>query len=127
MKKILGIMGSPTQKGQHPCPHLKNTRRCKIRGGCGEILFLDDLAIRECDGCHRCWQGKECNKDDDMNKIYPKIMESAGIVFRHAGILVRPNCLDQGLLDRLSISNCPENRKHIKGQADSLSSALRGR
>jgi multimeric flavodoxin WrbA len=116
MKKILAIMGSPRKKGNTHILISKILEGAKSEGVAGEILFLDDLAIRECDGCHRCWKGKECSKDDNMNDIYPKIMESGGIIFGTPVYWYGPTALIKGFLDRLVYFNCPENREKIKGK-----------
>lgn len=116
MKKLLGVMGSPRKKGNTHILISKILEGAKSEGVAGEILFLDDLTIRECDGCHRCWQGKGCNKNDDMNNIYPKIMESSGIVFGTPVYWYGPTALMKGFIDRFVYFNCPENRKMIKGK-----------
>jgi multimeric flavodoxin WrbA len=116
MKKILGVLGSPRKKGNTHILISKILEGAKSEGVAGEILFLDDLTIRECDGCHRCWKGKECNKNDDMNNIYPKIMESAGIIFGTPVYWYGPTALIKGFLDRFVYFNCPENRKMIQGK-----------
>jgi len=115
-KKILGVMGSPRKKGNTHILISKILEGAKSEGAVGDCLFLGDLTIRECDGCHRCWQGKECNKNDDMNGIYPRIMESAGIVFGTPVYWYGPTALIKGFLDRFVYFNCPENRKRIKGK-----------
>jgi len=53
----------------------------KAEGADIETLFLGDLDIRECYGCHSCWKGRHCSKKDDMNVIYPKIIQSDIIIF----------------------------------------------
>jgi multimeric flavodoxin WrbA len=116
MKKILGVMGSPRKKGNTHVLISKILEGAKSEGAEGEILFLDDLTIRECDGCYRCWQGKECNKADDMNAIYPKITESGGIIFGTPVYWYGPTALIKAFLDRLVYFNCQENRKYIKGK-----------
>ena len=116
MKKILGVMGSPRKKGNTHILVSKILEGAKSEGAEGEILFLDDLTICECDGCHRCWKGKGCNKDDDMNGIYPQIMKSAGIIFGTPVYWYGPTALMKGFLDRFVYFNCPENRKMIKGK-----------
>ena len=116
MQKILGIMGSPRKKGNTHILISKILDGARSEGAEGEILFLGDLTIHECDGCHRCWKGKECNKNDDMNKIYPKIMASAGIIFGTPVYWYGPTALIKGFLDRFVYFNCPENRKMIKGK-----------
>jgi multimeric flavodoxin WrbA len=116
MKKILAVMGSPRKKGNTHLLISKILEGARSEGAKGEIIFLDDLTIRECDGCHVCWKGKECNKDDDMNGIYPRIAESAGIVFGTPVYWYGPTALIKAFLDRLVYFNCPENRKYIKGK-----------
>jgi multimeric flavodoxin WrbA len=116
MQKILGVMGSPRKKGNTHILISKILEGAASEGAEGEILFLGDLTIRECDGCYRCWQGKECNKDDDMNTIYPLIMESAGIIFGTPVYWYGPTALMKGFIDRFVYFNCPENRKRIKGK-----------
>jgi len=51
MQKILGIMGSPRKKGNTHILISKILEGAKSEGAEGEILFLGDLTIRECDGC----------------------------------------------------------------------------
>jgi multimeric flavodoxin WrbA len=116
IKKILGVMGSPRKKGNTHILISKILEGAKSEGAEGDILFLDDLTIQECDGCHVCWKGKECNKDDDMNGIYPRIMESAAIVFGTPVYWYGPTALIKGFLDRFVYFNCPEHREYIKGK-----------
>jgi multimeric flavodoxin WrbA len=120
MKKILAVMGSPRKKGNTHILISKILEGAKSEGIAGEILFLGGLDIRECDGCHRCWQGKECNKDDDMSRLYQKIIASAGIIFGTPVYWYGPTALIKGFLDRFVYFNCPENRKMIKGKPAAL-------
>jgi len=116
MKKILAVMGSPRKKGNTHILISKILEGARSEGVAGDCLFLGDLTIQECDGCYRCWKGKECNKDDDMNGIYPRIIESAAIVFGTPVYWYGPTALIKAFLDRFVYFNCPENREHIKGK-----------
>ena len=40
-----------------------------------------DFEIKECDGCHSCWKGNDCSKQDDMNELYPQIAASDVLIF----------------------------------------------
>ncbi len=82
-----------------------------------ESIFLRDLTIKECDGCHVCWQGKECSKKDDMNLVYSKLIESDVIVFGTPVYWYGPTALMKGFIDRFVYFNCPENREKIKGKS----------
>jgi putative NADPH-quinone reductase len=116
MKKILGIMGSPRRNGNTHILLTKILEGAEAEGVRGDILFLDDLTIQECNGCHACWEGKDCSKDDDMNSIYSKIIESDGIVFGTPVYWYGPTALMKGFIDRFVYFNCPENRAKIKGK-----------
>lgn len=114
MKKILGIVGSPRKKGNTHILVTSILEGAKEKGAKVDILFLNDLDIKECDGCHTCWEEKQCSKDDDMNNIYPKIIESDVIIFGTPVYWYGPTALMKGFIDRFVYFNCPENRVKIK-------------
>ena len=117
MKKILGVVGSPRKNGNTHILVSKILEGAEEGGAFVDILFLNDLHIRECDGCHTCWKGKQCSKNDDMNSIYPKIIESDIIVFGTPVYWYGPTALMKGFIDRFVYFNCPQNRARIKGKA----------
>jgi hypothetical protein len=90
MQKILGVMGSPRKKGNTHILISKILEGAQSVGAVGDCLFLGDLAIQECDGCHACWKGKECSKNDDMNSI---------VALRHPAIQILPPCGMMSLKD----------------------------
>jgi multimeric flavodoxin WrbA len=80
------------------------------------MVRLADLKIRECDGCHSCWKGRPCVKDDDMNGIYDKIAASDVIVFGTPVYWFGPTGLMKLFLDRFVYFNCPENQAMVQGK-----------
>jgi len=52
--KILGVIGSPRKKGNTHVLVSTILDGAKAEGADIETLFLGDLDIRECDGCHSC-------------------------------------------------------------------------
>jgi len=116
MKRILGVVGSPRKKGNTHILVARILDGAKAEGAAAEMLFLNDLDIRACDGCHVCWQGKPCGKRDDMNEIYPKIAESDAMVFGTPVYWYGPTALMKGFIDRFVYFNCPENREKIRGK-----------
>jgi len=116
IKKILGIMGSPRRNGNTHILVSSILEGAQSEGARGDILLLDDLTIQECNGCHCCWEGKGCSKDDDMNGVYPKIIESDGIVFGTPVYWYGPTALMKGFIDRFVYFNCPEHREKIRGK-----------
>ncbi len=114
--KILGVIGSPRKNGNTHILLNKLLEGAQSAGADTESLFLGDLKIHECDGCLVCWKAKECSKHDDMNNIYPKIIESDVIVFGTPVYWYGPTALMKLFLDRFVYFNCPENRKKIQGK-----------
>jgi multimeric flavodoxin WrbA len=115
MKRILAIMGSPRRNGNTHILVSKIIEGARAGGAFVDEVFLDDLTIRECDGCHACWKGKECSKDDDMRAVYPAIIQSDVIIFGTPVYWYGPTALMKAFIDRFVYFNCPENRQKIKG------------
>jgi multimeric flavodoxin WrbA len=116
MKKILGIIGSPRKKGNTDILVSKILEGAKTQGAEIESIYLGDLDIQECDGCHVCWKRKPCCKHDDMNPLYSKIIDSDVIIFGSPVYWYGPTALMKSVIDRFVYFNCPENRKKINGK-----------
>jgi multimeric flavodoxin WrbA len=117
MKRILGVVGSPRKKGNTDIL-VSSILEGAGEAGCDtERLFLGDLHIRECDGCHGCWKGRRCSKQDDMNHVYPKLIESDVIIFGTPVYWYGPTALMKCFIDRFVYFNCPENRPKIRGKS----------
>ncbi len=115
--RILGVIGSPRRNGNTHILVSRILEGAEQEGAIVDTIFLDDLSIRECDGCHVCWKGRECSKSDDMNHVYPKIMEADAIVFGTPVYWYGPTALMKAFIDRFVYFNCPENRAKIKGKS----------
>jgi multimeric flavodoxin WrbA len=117
MKKVLGIVGSPRKKGNTHLLVSKILEGAQDMGAETDILFLNDLSIRECDGCNICWNDKPCSKNDDMNAVYPKIAASDVLIFGTPVYWYGPTALMKCFIDRFVYFNCPVNREKIKGKS----------
>jgi len=115
MKRILAVVGSPRRNGNTHILVSKIVEGARAKGAIVDELFLGDLTIRECDGCHACWKGKKCSKNDGMRAIYPAIIQSDVIIFGTPVYWYGPTALMKAFIDRLVYFNCPENRQKIKG------------
>ena len=112
-KKILGVVGSPRLDGNTHILVSKILEGAESEAAVTDIVFLKDLKIKECDGCHVCWNGKPCSKNDDMIDLYSKIGDCDAIVFGTPVYWYGPTALMKGFIDRFVFFNCPENRKMI--------------
>lgn len=116
MKRVLGVVGSPRRNGNTHILVSKVLEGAEKECASTHMLFLRDLSIQECDGCHTCWKGKECSKKDDMCNIYPTIIESDIFVLGTPVYWYGPTALMKGFIDRFVYFNCPENRAKIRGK-----------
>lgn len=117
MKKILGIIGSPRRKGNTHLLVESILKGASDAGAEAEMIFLGDMKIAECDGCHACWKGKPCARKDDMNAIYERIAGSDAIVLGTPVYWYGPTALMKGFIDRCVYFNCPENRAKVRNKA----------
>jgi multimeric flavodoxin WrbA len=117
VRHILGIVGSPRRNGNTHILVSNIVAGAQAEGAVGDVLFLDDFDIQECNGCHACWEGKACSKNDDMNGIYPQISASDGIVFGTPVYWYGPTALMKGFIDRFVYFNSPGNRERIRGKS----------
>ena len=114
--KILAVVGSPRKGGNTDVLVSKIAEGALTGGAEVEVLHLGELQVRECDGCHACWRGRVCSKDDDMRQIYPKIAASDAIVFGTPVYWYGPTALMKGFIDRFVYFNCEANRPMIRGK-----------
>jgi len=114
-KRILAVVGSPRRNGNTHILVSKIAEGAAANSGIVEELLLGELSITECDGCHACWKGRDCSKNDDMQDLYPKISASDIVIFGTPVYWYGPTALMKAFIDRFVYFNCPENRKKIKG------------
>ncbi|MBN2128604.1 MAG: NAD(P)H-dependent oxidoreductase [Sedimentisphaerales bacterium] len=116
MTKVLAVVGSPRKAGNTDILVSAIVAGARDAGAEAEVLRLGDLAVRECDGCHACWHGRPCSKDDDMRLIYPKIAASDVLVFGTPVYWYGPTALMKAFIDRFVYFNCESNRPQIRGK-----------
>jgi multimeric flavodoxin WrbA len=115
MSRILGIMGSPRRSGNTHIMVSRILDSAKQHGAETELVFLGDLSIRQCDGCHVCWKTGKCAKNDDMQGLYPKLIEADAIVFGTPVYWYGPTAIMKAFIDRMVYFNSPDTRAKIRG------------
>jgi multimeric flavodoxin WrbA len=118
--KILGVVASPRRNGNTHILVSRILEGAEAEGAGTEILFLADLTIAECDGCHLCWQTNTCSRNDDMSSIYEKIIQADAIVFGTPVYWYGPTALMKAFIDRFVYFNCPANREKISGKSAAI-------
>ncbi len=81
--KVVGICGSP-RKGNTEWMLRKLLEGAAREGADSELILLREKDIRTCDGCLSCEAGGKqrkgiCRIQDDMQEIYPKLVEADGL------------------------------------------------
>jgi multimeric flavodoxin WrbA len=117
VKKFLGIIGSPRRNGNTPLLVSRILEGAAFEGTLTESTFLADLDIAECNGCHVCWKGRPCAKNDDVNDLYPKIISADVLIFGTPVYWYGPTAVMKAFIDRFVYFNCPDNRAKIRGKA----------
>ncbi len=122
--KILAVMGSPRKGGNTDVLLSKVAEGARAARAEVEVVRLGELTIRECDGCHACWRGRVCSKDDDMRLVYPKIADCDAIVFGTPVYWYGPTALMKAFIDRFVYFNCEANRPQVRGKRAAVAVVL---
>lgn len=78
--KVLGVVGSKRKSGNTSVLVQRALDAAHKNGMETEIIFLGDYSIGGCTGCEGCQKTYKCIIDDDMQKIYPLLLEAEGII-----------------------------------------------
>lgn len=78
--KVLGIMGSPRIKGNTDLLLGEALRGAETKQAEVEKVVVDKLKITPCREYYGCLKDGNCVIRDDMNDIYPKLLEADGIM-----------------------------------------------
>jgi multimeric flavodoxin WrbA len=77
-KKVIVLLGSPRKKGNSTVLAKQIILGVESVGGQTETVYLNGLDIKPCQGCYACRKKESsgCAVDDDMQSLYPKLIES---------------------------------------------------
>ena len=72
----VGVAGSPRARGNSTSllkAYLEGTASVGFET---QIVDLNKIVFRGCQGCDRCVRGEECSVKDDLNKIFPLLQKA---------------------------------------------------
>jgi multimeric flavodoxin WrbA len=98
--KVLGIFGSPRRGGNTDILLEEILKGAEKEGAGVDRIYLTDYAITPCKECHGCDQTGQCVILDDMQKIYPKLLESDIIVLASPIFFYGVTAWAKALIDR---------------------------
>ncbi len=98
--KVLGIFGSPRRGGNTELLLEEALKGAEKEGAEVERLRLTDFSITPCKACHGCDQTGECVIQDDMQQIYPKLLEADIIILASPIFFYGISAWAKALVDR---------------------------
>ena len=98
--KILGIFGSPRRGGNTDILLEETLKGAEKEGAKVDRIYLTDYAITPCKECHGCDQTGQCVILDDMQKIYPRLLESDIIILASPIFFYGVTAWAKALIDR---------------------------
>lgn len=80
--KVLAFIGSPRENGNTAAMVKAVCQGTALAGHETEVVTITNLTIHDCSACGACKTGKieYCTINDDMQKLYPKIIEADCLV-----------------------------------------------
>jgi multimeric flavodoxin WrbA len=79
-KHILILKGSPRVKGNSSTLADRLAEGSREAGAEVESIYLHGMDIRPCDGCDFCRETGACVLKDDMQALYPRLLQAEAIV-----------------------------------------------
>ena len=77
MVKVLAVVGSPRKQNTYKLVEAVAEAMAKNKNVETELVQLSEFDIKHCAGCEEfCEKTGECNIQDDMQKLYPKLKEA---------------------------------------------------
>jgi len=98
--KALGIFGSPRRGGNTDILLEETLKGAEREGAEADRIYLTEYVITPCKECHGCDQTGQCVILDDMQKIYPKLLESDIIILASPIFFYGVTAWAKALIDR---------------------------
>ena len=98
--KVLGLLGSPRKGGNTDLLLEEALKGAEAEGAETQLLRLSDLDIMPCRECLSCYDQGKCIILDDMEKIYPKLLEADIIILASPVFFYGVTAWVKALVDR---------------------------
>ncbi len=98
--KVLGLFGSPRRGGNTDLLLEEALKGAQTEGAEVERLYLTDFNIIPCRECLQCYNEGNCIILDDMQKIYPKLLEADVIILASPVFFYNVTAWAKALIDR---------------------------
>ncbi|MGQ9645390.1 MAG: flavodoxin family protein [Thermodesulfobacteriota bacterium] len=98
--KVLGLFGSPRKGGNTDILLEEALKGAEGEGAEIERLYLSGLKITPCTECHGCDETGSCVIQDEMEKIYPKLLDADIIILASPIFFYGVTAWTKAMIDR---------------------------
>lgn len=98
--KVLGIVCSPRSPSNTENLVQVSLAKAQEGGAEVELVTLAGKTVSPCDACCSCLKTGKCHIKDDMQDIYPKLLEADGIIFGSPVYFWNVSAQAKALIDR---------------------------
>ncbi len=112
--KVLGLFGSPRRKGNTGLLLEKMLKGAQSQGAEIERVFLSDWDISGCHECRNCEKTGNCIVQDQMQELYPRLMEADLIILASPIFFYGVTSQAKRMIDRCQVLWA---RKYVSGKA----------
>lgn len=98
--KILGVVGSPRKRGNTSILVQEALKPFALNNISTTLIHLSDYDIQDCDGCEGCRKTYRCTVADDMQKLYPLILESDALILGSPAYFYNVSAHMKAFIDR---------------------------
>jgi len=98
--KILAVSGSPRKNGNTVILLNEALKGARREGAKTELYSVSGKTIAPCDACISCRKTGKCHIDDDMQELYPKLLEADGIIMGTPIYLYTMAAQTKAIIDR---------------------------
>ena len=110
--KVLGIVCSPRLRGNTQILVQTALDKAQEAGAEIELVTLAGKTISPCDSCYSCMKTGQCHIKDDMQDIYPKLLEADGIILGTPVYFWTLSAQAKALIDRTFVYRLERNLRN---------------
>ncbi len=116
MVKLLGIVGSPRKGGNTEIIIREALKAAEQEGVETELIHIVDFSLKPCDACRVCFETRNCVIEDDVEKIFDKMVEADGIIVGSPVYFQNVNAQTKTFIDRVGYLNIARERKPFRNK-----------
>lgn len=114
--RVVGISGSPRRGGNTDTIVWEALSAAEKAGVEVELISLADYQLQPCNGCQTCFDTGSCVIEDDVEKLYQKIVNADGLILGSPSYFQGITAQMKIFIDRIGYLNLARGRKDFVGK-----------